>query len=79
MIKQDASDTLDEAMHCEQSPMHPHVALTSLHACISHGCREVLEGANELRIMLCKEKFNGTKKGTSVIAACGGCKRHAPG
>ncbi len=39
--------------------------------------REVLEGANELRIMLCKDKVvttaNGQKKGTSVIAACGAC------
>ena len=39
--------------------------------CISP-CRDVLEGANELRLMLCREKFQGTKKGTSVIAACGG-------
>jgi len=32
---------------------------------------ELLEGANELRLMLCREKFQGTKRGTSVIAACG--------
>mmetsp|Transcript_29159 Transcript_29159/g.74399 ORF Transcript_29159/g.74399 Transcript_29159/m.74399 type:complete len:233 (-) Transcript_29159:390-1088(-) len=32
---------------------------------------EVLEGSNELRLMLCREKFQGTKRGTSVIAACG--------
>ncbi|KAG1672621.1 hypothetical protein FOA52_002101 [Chlamydomonas sp. UWO 241] len=32
---------------------------------------EVLEGANELRILLCREKNTGTKKGTSVLAACG--------
>lgn len=34
-------------------------------------CREVLEGCNELRLMLCREKFQGNKRGTSVIAACG--------
>eukprot|EP00798_Chlamydomonas_sp_ICE-L_P001514 gene1514-32892_t len=32
---------------------------------------EVLEGSNELRLMMCREKFLGTKRGTSVIAACG--------
>ena len=34
-------------------------------------CRDVLENANELRIMLCREKRSGTRTGTSVIAACG--------
>ena len=34
-------------------------------------CREVLEGATELRLMLCREKRTGTRVGTSVIAACG--------
>lgn len=32
---------------------------------------EVSEGADELRMMLCRDKIQGTKKGTSVIAACG--------
>ncbi|GFR43547.1 hypothetical protein Agub_g4640 [Astrephomene gubernaculifera] len=32
---------------------------------------EVLEGSSELRLMLCREKFQGNKKGTSVVAACG--------
>ncbi|KAL6757982.1 hypothetical protein V8C86DRAFT_1573762 [Haematococcus lacustris] len=32
---------------------------------------EVLEGAGELRLMLCREKIQGNKRGTSVIAACG--------
>lgn len=32
---------------------------------------ELIEGSNELRLMLCREKFQGNKKGTSVIAACG--------
>eukprot|EP00878_Enallax_costatus_P000516 GHUV01000611.1.p1 GENE.GHUV01000611.1~~GHUV01000611.1.p1 ORF type:complete len:227 (+),score=54.57 GHUV01000611.1:166-846(+) len=36
---------------------------------------EVLDGANELRVMLCRDKVvqsgSGTKRGTSVIAACG--------
>uniref|UniRef100_A0A383VVM2 C2 domain-containing protein n=1 Tax=Tetradesmus obliquus TaxID=3088 RepID=A0A383VVM2_TETOB len=36
---------------------------------------EVLEGANELRVMLCRDKLvqsgSGVKRGTSVIAACG--------
>lgn len=32
---------------------------------------EVLEGSNELRLMLCREKLTGGRKGTSVIAACG--------
>lgn len=32
---------------------------------------EVLEGATELRLMLCREKLQGTRKGTAVIAACG--------
>ncbi|CAK0746273.1 hypothetical protein CVIRNUC_001679 [Coccomyxa viridis] len=32
---------------------------------------DVLENANELRIMLCREKRSGTRTGTSVIAACG--------
>eukprot|EP00879_Flechtneria_rotunda_P008851 GHRR01009271.1.p1 GENE.GHRR01009271.1~~GHRR01009271.1.p1 ORF type:complete len:112 (+),score=13.66 GHRR01009271.1:199-534(+) len=36
---------------------------------------EVLEGANELRVMLCRDKMvpsgSGMKRGTSVIAACG--------
>ncbi|KAF8069397.1 hypothetical protein HT031_001512 [Scenedesmus sp. PABB004] len=36
---------------------------------------EVMEGANELRVMLCRDKLvqsgGGTKRGTSVIAACG--------
>lgn len=34
-------------------------------------CRELLEGSSELRLMLCREKFQGNKKGTSVVAACG--------
>ncbi len=34
-------------------------------------CSEVLEGASELRIMLCKEKRSGSSVGTSVVAACG--------
>jgi hypothetical protein len=38
-------------------------------------CSEVLEGANELRVMLCRDKLvqsgSGLKRGTSVIAACG--------
>jgi hypothetical protein len=40
--------------------------------------REVLDNANELRVMLCKDKVmqtsNGMKKGTTVIAACGKTK-----
>jgi hypothetical protein len=32
---------------------------------------EVLEGATEVRIMLCKEKRSGGNTGTSVVAACG--------
>lgn len=32
---------------------------------------EVLDDSEELRLMVCKEKFQGTKKGVSVIAACG--------
>ncbi|MEW5299440.1 MAG: hypothetical protein WDW38_004535 [Sanguina aurantia] len=32
---------------------------------------ELLDSSTELRLMLCKEKFQGTKRGTSVIAACG--------
>lgn len=36
---------------------------------------EVLDNANELRVMLCKDKVmqtsNGVKKGTTVVAACG--------
>lgn len=32
---------------------------------------EVIGQANELRLMLCREKYQGTKRGTSVIAACG--------
>jgi hypothetical protein len=31
----------------------------------------VLEGATEVRIMLCKEKRSGGNTGTSVVAACG--------
>ena len=38
---------------------------------VSFVCREVLEGATELRLMLCREKRTGTRVGTSVIAACG--------
>jgi hypothetical protein len=38
-------------------------------------CRDVLDGANELRVMLCRDKMvqssSGQKRGTSVIAACG--------
>jgi hypothetical protein len=41
--------------------------------CCTCRYRELLEGANELRLMLCREKIQGTKKGTSVIAACGKC------
>ena len=33
--------------------------------------RELLDGGDELRLMLCREKFQGTKRGTSVMAACG--------
>lgn len=32
---------------------------------------EVLEGANELRLMLCKEKRSQGRLGSSVVAACG--------
>ena len=32
---------------------------------------EVLEGASELRLMLCREKRVGARVGTSVVAACG--------
>eukprot|EP00884_Botryococcus_braunii_P020982 jgi/Botrbrau1/7568/Bobra.0159s0018.1 len=32
---------------------------------------DVLDGANELRLMLCREKKNGQRVGTSVVAACG--------
>eukprot|EP00199_Chlamydomonas_sp_CCMP681_P006267 CAMPEP_0119109010 /NCGR_PEP_ID=MMETSP1180-20130426/16759_1 /TAXON_ID=3052 ORGANISM="Chlamydomonas cf sp, Strain CCMP681" /NCGR_SAMPLE_ID=MMETSP1180 /ASSEMBLY_ACC=CAM_ASM_000741 /LENGTH=217 /DNA_ID=CAMNT_0007094703 /DNA_START=119 /DNA_END=772 /DNA_ORIENTATION=+ len=32
---------------------------------------EVLEGSNELRLMLCREKLSAGKRGTAVIAACG--------
>jgi len=32
---------------------------------------DVLDNSNELRILLCRDKNTGTKKGTSVIAACG--------
>lgn len=32
---------------------------------------EVLEGANELRLMVCREKIQNGKRGTSVLAACG--------
>lgn len=32
---------------------------------------EVLDGSKELRLMLCREKYNNGKKGTAVIAACG--------
>eukprot|EP00798_Chlamydomonas_sp_ICE-L_P000617 gene617-2048_t len=32
---------------------------------------ELLNGSNELRLMLCREKFLGQKKGTAVISACG--------
>ncbi|EFJ51027.1 hypothetical protein VOLCADRAFT_120532 [Volvox carteri f. nagariensis] len=32
---------------------------------------ELLEGSSELRLMLCREKFQGNKRGTSVVAACG--------
>ena len=37
---------------------------------------EVLKGANELRLMLCKEKRNATTgtMGQSVVAACGACR-----
>jgi hypothetical protein len=41
------------------------------------GCRrsDVLEGANELRIMLCRDKMvqsgGGWKRSTAIIAACG--------
>ncbi|GLI58674.1 hypothetical protein VaNZ11_000417 [Volvox africanus] len=34
-------------------------------------CMELLEGSSELRLMLCREKFQGNKRGTSVVAACG--------
>ncbi len=36
----------------------------------------MLENANELRIMLCREKRSGTRTGTSVIAACGELHTH---
>ncbi|GLC44094.1 hypothetical protein PLESTB_000929900 [Pleodorina starrii] len=32
---------------------------------------ELLDGSSELRLMLCREKFQGNKRGTSVVAACG--------
>ena len=32
---------------------------------------ECLDGASELRILLCREKKNGDKQGTSIVAACG--------
>lgn len=32
---------------------------------------DVLGGANELRLMLCREKKHGARVGTSVVAACG--------
>lgn len=39
------------------------------------GCSDVLEGANELRLMLCKEKRNAATGavGQSIVAACGAC------
>jgi hypothetical protein len=53
--------TWDPAMHCCRPT--------------AFACREVLEGANELRVMLCRDKIvqggSGPKRGTSVIAACG--------
>ena len=36
---------------------------------------EILEGAKELRIMLCRQRQTGSKTGTSVIAACGAWRR----
>jgi hypothetical protein len=39
----------------------------------------VLDGANELRVMLCRDKMvqssSGQKRGTSVIAACGASRK----
>jgi hypothetical protein len=35
--------------------------------------REVLEGSNELRLMVCREKITNGRKGTAVVAACGAC------
>lgn len=32
---------------------------------------ECLDGASELRILLCREKKNGDRQGTSIVAACG--------
>lgn len=32
---------------------------------------ECLEGANELRILLCRQKHSGERQGTSIVAACG--------
>jgi hypothetical protein len=40
--------------------------------------REVLEGSNELRLMLCREKHTGNRVGTSVISACGASSPPAP-
>lgn len=55
-------------------PHHPH-ATKYTHQHTRHGHSEVLDNANELRIMLCKDKVVhtsvGAKRGTAVIAACG--------
>jgi len=44
---------------------------TEVHPCC--GCRELLEGANELRVMVCKDKVvpGAGKKGVQIVAACG--------
>lgn len=40
-------------------------------------CREVLNDSDELRLMVCREKFQANKRGVSVIAACGGSTWHS--
>lgn len=39
----------------------------------------MLEGANELRMMLCKEKRSQGRIGSSVVAACGALPGHGAG
>ena len=59
-------------MHCLPSIGEPDTVLDQARR-VDHACSEVLEGATELRIMLCKEKRSGGNLGTSVVAACGAC------
>ncbi len=51
----------------------PRLAMTNRSHVGATSCSEVLEGATELRIMLCKEKrtAGSSRVGTSVVAACG--------